>query len=376
MRSRAVLEINLDLLKKNAQTLKNIKPQSFFCPMLKANAYGHGAVFIAKALWDIGVKQVGVLSVDEAWPIRKALSKMDILIFSPLIHKDDLSWIVQENLTVVCSHWMDIQNLAQLQKKARIHLKFDTGFSRLGFNLNSVSQILDFLKQNPQLELEGFGTQLVSGEELGDKNSFSFSQLQQFLDLMKFFPNKKNHILNSSALISQFIHSDISDLGVRPGISLYGIKPKVFFQNKTIKEKWSHLSLYPVSCLKSQIVAVHEISKDTPVSYGAHWKAPKKSKIATVSLGYADGFLRAFNNKREVLFRGHKRPVVGNVCMDFFMIDLTDIKTEKAIELGEEVIIFGADKLTVEDQAVAVNTIPYELFTSISSRVKRVYTKS
>ncbi|MCZ0931878.1 MAG: alanine racemase, partial [Oligoflexia bacterium] len=154
MKSRAVLEINLKLLKKNAQTLKSIKPQSFFCPMLKADAYGHGAIPIAKALWDIGVKQVGVLNIDEAWPIRKALAQMDILIFSPLIHKEDLSWIVKENLTVVCSHWMGLQNLAKLQKKTRIHLKFDTGFSRLGFNLNSVSKILDFLKQNPQLRLE------------------------------------------------------------------------------------------------------------------------------------------------------------------------------------------------------------------------------
>ncbi|MDE0092259.1 MAG: alanine racemase [Oligoflexia bacterium] len=374
--SRAVLEINLSLVKKNAQILKSMTPHSFFCPMLKADAYGLGAVPIAKALSEIGVKQVGVLNFEEAWPIRKALPKMDILIFGSFIKKEDLSGMLENNLTIVCSNWTDLKNLAQLEKKARLHLKFDTGFSRLGFHLNSVSQTLDFLKQNPQLKLEGFGTQLVSGEELGDKNSFSFQQLTQFLSLAKNFPNKKNHILNSAGLISQFAHSDSTDLGARPGISLYGIKPKIFFKNKAVEDKWNHLPLQPVSCLKSQIVALRELSKGAPVSYGAYWKAPKRSTIATVSLGYADGFFRAFGKKREVLFRGKNRPVIGAVCMDFFMIDLTDTDKEKPIELGEEVIIFEKDKLTVEDQATAINTIPYELFTSIGPRVKRVYINS
>ena len=227
------------------------------------------------------------------------------------------------------------------------------------------------------MELEGIGTHLVSGEELGDNNSFSSFQLQKFLDLIRFFPNTKNHILNSSALISQFVHSDSSNLGARPGISLYGIKPKVFFQNSKAEEKWNQLQLRPVSCLKSRIVSVQELSKGAPVSYEARWKAPRKSKIATVSLGYADGFLRALDKKREVLFRGKKRPVIGAICMDFFMIDLTD--EDKAIELGEEVIIFGADKqasLSAEEQAEAINTIPYELFTNIGSRVERLYIKN
>ena len=376
MNDRAVLEVNLDLLKKNALFLKNIKAQSFFCPMLKADAYGHGSVPVGKTLLDIDIKQVGVITTDEAWLIKESVPEMDILIFGSLINKEDLSWIVEENLVVVCSHWKDIQNLAQMKKKARIHLKFDTGFSRLGFNLNSAQKLVDFLKRNPQLKLEGIGTQLVSGEELADKNSFSFLQLKLFLKLTKFFPQAKQHILNSSALVSQFIHSDNLDLGARPGISLYGIKTKVFFKNQPAENNWKNLPLKPVSCLKSQIVALREISKGTPVSYNSHWKASKKSKIATVSLGYADGFFRALGKKREVLFRGHKRPVVGAVCMDFFMIDLTNIKDEKPIEIGEEVILFGKDKLTIEDQALAVNTIPYELFTSIGSRVKRVYTKN
>ena len=376
MKNRAIFEINLELLKKNAKLLKNIKNQSFFCPMLKANAYGHGSVPVTKVLLDIGIKQVGVITADEAWVIRESIPEMDILIFGSLINKEDLSWILEEKLAVVCSHWLDLQNLAQIKKKARIHLKFDTGFSRLGFNLNSAQKLFDFLKNNPQLKLEGIGTQLVSGEELADKNSWSFLQLSQFLKLTTFFPQAKKHILNSSALISQFAHSDTLDIGARPGISLYGIKPKVFFQNQQVENKWKDLPLQPVSSLKSQIVALREIPKGTPVSYNSSWKAGRKSKIATVSLGYADGFLRALGKKREVLFRGQKSPVIGAICMDFFMIDLTDTKEKKPIEIGEEVILFGRDKLTAEDQAVAVDTIPYELFTNIGPRVKRVYTNN
>ena len=415
MKDRAILEINLDLLKKNAVQLQSMTAQAFFCPMLKANAYGHGAVFAAQALYDVGVKQVGVLTSEEALPIKKLLPNMDVLIFKPLLSKEDLSWIAEKHLIPVCSNWIDLKNLGQLQKKIRIHLKFDTGFSRLGFKLDSIQKLLEFLKNNSQIKLEGVGSHLVSGEELWDKSSFSFSQLKKFLDLVKFFPNKKNHILNSPALISQFVHQSSSspqktqplesppdlqdlsfpqkqesdpasqtlsnafDLGARPGISLYGIKTKVFFQNHKAKEKWNQLQLQAVSRLKSQIAALKDLEKGDSVSYGRHWTAPRKSKIAVVSLGYADGFFRALGKKREVLFRDQKTPVVGAVCMDFFMIDLTDIKGEKPIELGEEVIIFGKAKnsaLPIEEQAAALNTIPYELFSSLGSRVKRVYIKN
>ena len=382
MKSRASLEINLELLKKNANLLKKINGDSFFCPMLKANAYGHGSASIAKALWEAGIKTLGILTVEEAESINNFIPEMDILIFSPLISKEDLSFIVEKKLIPVCSNWGDLENLAQLQKKIRIHLKFDTGFSRLGFKTDQAEKLLEFLKNHAFLHLEGIASHLVSGEELEDKNSFSKIQLQGFLNLTKYFPQAKKHLLNSSALISQFIHENSGNqsaklnLGARPGISLYGIKPQVFFQNQSAKDKWKELNLQTVSCLKSQIVALQDLKKGDVVSYGACWKASRKTKIAVVSLGYADGFFRALGKKREVLFRGQKANVVGTVCMDFFMIDVTDIKEEKPLKLGEEVLIFGTDKLTVEDQAKAVKTIPYELFTSLGPRVKRVYTKT
>ena len=377
MKNRAVLEINLNLLKQNCLTLKSFAEDSFFCPMVKADAYGHGAVPVTKALLELGVKQVGVISASEAWSIRELVEDMDILIFGPVLNKEDLSWIIEEQLVLVCSNWQDLKYLAQYKNPSRIHLKFNTGFFRLGFDLNSAEKIFYFLKDNSQIQLEGLSTQLVSGEELGDKESFSHYQIKQFTELKKIFSCQKIHALNTSALLSSFVHEEKNICGARPGIGLYGVKPEILFKNKKAEDKWKNLPFLPVSSLKSYIVAVHQLKKGDFVSYGGNWKASRPSQIATVSLGYGDGFLRSFGSFREVLLRGKKRSVVGTVCMDFFMIDVTDFyKREEPIQLGEEVIIFGTQKeisLSPQNQAEYAGTISYELFSRLGPRVDRVY---
>ena len=372
MESRAVLEVNLSAVKHNARLLKSLAGDAFFCPMIKADAYGHGSTAIAKTLTEEGFNQVGVINADEARPIRENNSEIDILIFEPLFNSSDLLWVSQENLVLVCSDWASLKKLALLKKNFRIHLKFDTGFSRLGFALQESPQLLAFLKDHPLLKLEGIASHLISGEELYDHKSLTYKQLQSFLKLKKPFPNTKHHLLNSSGLISQYANELNTKLGVRPGISLYGIKPKVLFKNSKAHAKWDALSFTLSSCLKSRIIALRNISKGDPVSYGACWKAKKNTKIATVSLGYADGFIRAFSKQRKVLFRGKKRPVTGTVCMDFFMMA---VEEEKNVQLGEEVVIFDSQNLSPEEQAKDIDTIPYELFTSLGSRVKRIYKK-
>ncbi len=378
MKNRAVLEVDLNLLKQNCLTLKSLAKNLFFCPMVKADAYGHGAIPVTKTLLSIGVKQVGVISVGEAWAVRELVEDIDILIFGPVLNKEDLSWAVEEKLILVCSNWLDLESLSQYGKPCRIHLKFNTGFSRLGFDLSSVEKLDIFLKDNPQIQLEGLATQLVSGEELGDKESFSFCQTEELSKLHKVFSCSNFHALNTSALIADFVHGGNVHFGARPGIGLYGIKPEVFLKNEKAKPKWENLFLAPVSCLKSYIVGMHELNKGDPVSYGACWKASRPSQIATVSLGYGDGFLRNSNSIREVLFRGKRSPVVGAVCMDFFMIDVTDFanKREKPVQIGEEVVIFGRQGQTFlcpQDQAFKSGSIVYEFFCRLGPRVERVY---
>lgn len=382
MRNRAVLEVDLDLIKNNCLALQKMAGKGFFCPMVKADAYGHGAVPITKALSKTGVQQVGVISVNEAWSIREYVQGLDILIFGPILDKRDLSWAVEENLIFVCSNWMDLKNLAQLKHSSRIHLKFDTGFSRLGFPLNSVEKLVCFLKDHPQICLEGLVTQLISSEEIADKKSLSFYQIQQFLKLKSFFSCPHLHAFNTSGLISQFVHGESIDLGARPGIGLYGLKPKIFFKTQEAERSWDNLSFSLVSCLKSYIVDLHQLQPGDGVSYGACWRAKQPSQIATVSLGYGDGFLRAFGSDRKVLFRGKRRPVAGTVCMDFIMIDLTeDFKDSLSppVQIGEEVVIFGRqgeDFLCPQQQAECSGSIAYELFSRLGSRVERVYKNS
>lgn len=381
MKSRAVLEVNLNLLKKNYRALKALTKDSFFCPMLKANAYGHGAGAVAQALQSSGVQQVGVMSLDEAGSLRKQLKSMDILIFNPVLNKEDLSWILEEKMALVCSHWEALKKVSELKKPARIHLKFDTGFSRLGFSLDSAEALHQFLKDHPQIKLEGLASQLVFGEELGDDKSFSSLQLKNFSRLKNIFPALPFHAFNTSALLSSFVHQKKESFGVRPGIGLYGSKTQVSFQNEEAKRNWEKISLSPVSQLKSQVLDFHKIPKGASVSYGGLWKAKRPSQIATVSLGYGDGFFRSAGSFREVLFRGKKRPIVGTVCMDFFMIDVTacDKEEEAPLQMGEEVVIFGEQKgafLSPEVQAKASGTIVYELFSRLSDRVHRVYKES
>ena len=325
MKSRAVLEVDLSAVRNNVSLLKSIAGSSaFFCPMLKANAYGHGAAPIAKTLKAEGIQQVGVIDTDEAWTIRSALPDLDILVYDPLISEEELLWMIHENLVLVCSDWESLKQVAQLKKRVRIHLKFDTGFSRLGFEPKDSEKLLLFLKEQPQIHLEGFGTHLISAEELADKNSRTYQQLKKFLLLEKSFPKARSHLLNTAGLISQFVNGEFCEFGSRPGLGLYGIKPKVYLKDQKAQKKWEDLPFRSSSSLKSRVVALRELSKGGLVSYGGRWKANKKTRVGVVSMGYADGFPRALGSNRKVLLRGKKRSVIGAVCMDFFMIELKE----------------------------------------------------
>ena len=380
---------------------------AFFCPMLKANGYGHGAVPLAKALMEEGVCHLGLLNIEEALPIvaqqqhisktsriatealpivSKQKTRPDILIFGVRHSSEELLWGVRNHLVFVCSNTHDLQRLAGLKRRVRIHLKFDTGFSRLGFSLSQGPKLKAFLKDHSQIQLEGLATHLIAGEEIGDLNSPSAKQLKDFLQLKKLFPGVLLHALNSAGLIARFVHRQNRwlGLGARPGISLYGEKPHIVFnetEENTLQAKktWANLGLFPVSCLKSHIVEIREVPKGKLVSYGGEWKAKRKSKIAVVPLGYGDGFLKSPGSQREVLFRGQRSVIAGAICMDFFMLDITDALKEGSAPArpDEEVVIFGKQKsafLSPQDQARLANSSVYELFCRISPRIPRIYT--
>ena len=341
--------------------------------MVKDNAYGHGAVPVTQSLTDTPIQQVGVISVMEAWQIQEFVSTPPhILIFGPILNKEDWQWLAdnnQKSCLPVINNWLDLEKAKEIKTPLKIHLKFDTGFTRLGFSLKEADKIKSFLETAPSLQVEGICTQLPSNT----KGEFlSVSQLKK---LKLLFSAKHTHSLNTEALISEFIHNERVSEGARPGIGLYGIKPPIPFQNKKAEEKWEHLEFKSVTTLKSYIVNIHQLKKGGKVSYSGTWKALRDSTIATVSLGYGDGFSRSFSNKGHVLYRGKQVPITGRVCMDFFMIDVTDI-SEKPAQIGEEVVIFGHQNesvLSASEQAACIGTIPYELFANLGDRIKRHY---
>jgi len=380
--ARSLLEVNLKHLKHNYDLLKKFcTPQSFFCPMVKDQAYGHGMLPIVKTLLEQNTKYLGVLTVSEALQIKNTFkTEINVLIFGPVLNQEEISMAVSNQVTLVINNWVDLRQLRHCQK-AKIHLKFDTGFSRLGFVVSEATQIKNFLNQNPHIQLEALCTQLLYGEELWDLSHFSHTQIRKIQALKSVFPNCFIHLFNTSALCVTALSGlseKFSDIGVRPGIGLYGIKPEIHFKDLSLKQKWENFSLKPIACLKTYVVNVHHLNCGDRVSYGGHWIAQRDSLVITVSLGYGDGFFRSLFSKREVLFRGQRAPIVGTVCMDFFMVDVTDCisQDEQPIILGEEVVIFGEQRdavLSLVDQSQKIGTIPYEFLVRLGSRVKRTY---
>ncbi len=400
--ARAVLELDLGKLKKNCAALRRLAPEgAFFCPMAKAGGYGHGAAPVVQALTEEGVRQAGVATVSEAWQIRNGREagpanrrgrepgpdSLDILVFGPVLNKEDLSWGMENHLVFVLGSWIELEALAKEARTrgrlGRAHLKFDTGFSRLGFELSEAEKLKAFLSKNPQIRLEGLASQLIEGSEAGIEKSPSRRQLERFLALKGIFPSLPFHALNTAGLISAWSHNMSCDTGSRPGIGLYGLKPAAAFASQRAKKKAAGLRLEPASRLKSFVAAVRRLKKGGRVSYSGEWTAPRPSVIIAVSIGYGDGFLRAAGQGgkgggRQILFRGRRVPIAGRVCMDFFMADVTEcLKGGQPLPRpGEEAVIFGRQGqafLSVEEQSEWAGTIPYEMFVRLGDRVQRAY---
>jgi alanine racemase len=263
------------------------------------------------------------------------------------------------------------------EKPYPVHVKFDTGMNRLGFPVEDADALVQYFKKS-KLRLEGILTHLHSAEDAGHFFGETFKQLTLFRGLEEKFVEFKcaSHVLNSAGLLN-FIHHQgqklphhiSSQQGARPGISLYGLSSL----------ESPPMALKPVMSLRSRILKYKKIKKGEGVSYSVTWKAPQESIIAVVPMGYADGYRRSLSNKGRVLFRGKMAPVVGTVCMDYFMIDLTaHIQNESLDNLGpEEVTLWGEDSLgnslSVKDLAKDAGSISWEMLTGVSDRVPRIF---
>lgn len=387
--------INLDHLENNYRVLKSmVGDDVFFCPMVKANAYGHGDVEIALKLEQLGVKTLGVGLVEEGLLLRQMGVQCDLLVFG-IFDAKAVEQIVKWRLTPVISLWQQIAALESsphlgLGQKIPIHLKFDTGMHRLGFAVSDAKKLFERLQSHSRIVLQGVCTHLFKGDDAEDLHGQSFSQLAQFQEVERVFSSMshdlnsnspvRSHALNSAGSLNFHLlrmsqkvlpHGISAHQGVRPGLLLYGIDP---MSSSSLAQ-----ALKPVMSLRSHIVRYHRLRPQESVSYGATWRASRNSVIGVIPIGYADGYHRLLSNKAEVLVKGRRAPQVGNVCMDYIMVDVTGLMTDHEIEnnIEVEVTLFGQDSqgnsLSVNELANKAQTIPWEILTSVGERVPRVF---
>ena len=374
--SLSKLVINLDALRKNIQTVKGLIGQdSFLYPFIKSNAYGLGVHHVFPIFLKEGFLEFGVLNTKEIQSISNPQAKF--LLFGAM---EDPSLIVKnQNWIPVIHCFDDLKNFSDkvLKNKTKhsIHIKINTGMARLGFEVSEVDSVISYLKEQTHLQLEGVCGHLPCGENLKGVSQDQIKTFKQQLQKFKnTFSNIKSHLYNSHALVSSWSHQQPLEFGCRVGGCFYGAKPLVHFENSQSKEKWSQINIQPVTTLKSSIVSSRIVPQNKGVSYGWNWKAKRDSSIAVVGMGYADGLWKSFKGG-QVLFRGQRAPIVGDICMNFFMIDVTDILGSSLPKAGEEVVIYGQQKeseITINDWATHTGSIPYEIMTNIGFSLDKV----
>ena len=349
--------------------------------MVKADAYGHGAIQVAQTLLGPNLSHLGVGLVEEALQLREHEIRVPILLFG-MFDSNSCEALIKYNVTPVISDLGELvylnEKLSQNQK-FKIHLKFNTGMNRLGLEISDAARVRNFLDKHKNFELEGICTHLLNGEDAGAENAESARQLQKFFEVDEKFSDLPHfrHALNSSATANLYLRdknakknvpNQIAELGARPGISLYG--------GEVITQEMGKLDLRPVMSLKSKLAMLHSVKQGEVISYGGRWRADVDSLIGVVPIGYADGYYRSLTNSGEVLCHGIVVPVVGTICMDYFMINLTAVAPHAKIQVGDEVVLFGKQKdkqILASDLAKKVGTISYEVLARISGRVPRVY---
>lgn len=365
------------------QLFQMVGQNEFFCPMVKANAYGHGDIEISKVITDEGVSSLGVALIEEGVRLRESgLDRVDILVFHPYLTTKDAEILRRHRLTPVLSSWSSLESLEKTfeSESCGVHLKFNTGMSRLGFSLHEADQLSRYFRSNNRLKIEGLCTHLLSGEDRGIPNSRTDGQIESLHSAAKKFSglNLKIHCLNSSAIVAQFClqQKGLDNMGARPGLSLYGVKPEIMTSDPRARERWSEINFKPVMSVESSIVLTQFVPSGSTVSYGGTFQAQRDTLIGVIPVGYADGYSRHFSNIGAMLCCGRKVPVSGTVCMDFTMVNLTDLQKMREHWVGEPVVILGAQdeaRIAADDLARMINTNSYEVLTNFSSRMPRVY---
>ncbi|MBE7044412.1 MAG: alanine racemase [Ruminococcaceae bacterium] len=374
METRTWAEINLDALSENIRAIRNlVKKSTKILAVVKADAYGHGVLESAKTLLENGADYLGVASLDEGIQLRRHGISAPILILGA-IEKHCAETVVCEDLIPAVFDSEMARAISEAAQRigtlAKIHIKVDTGMSRIGFvagvDDDAVSKEILEISKMPGILIEGIFSHFATADEADD--SYMRLQLSRFLKICTMLEENGleipiRHIANSGAIMMYpETHLDM----VRAGIILYGLYPSSEVDR-------SRLDLKPVMAVKSRITMIKELEENRGVSYGKVYITSQNTRVATVPIGYADGYTRTLSGRAQMIAKNKKVPVIGRICMDQCMIDVTNVHT---ISTGDEVIIFGADTVTADDLAEWIGTINYEIVCLIAKRIPRVYLKN
>ena len=362
--------INLSALANNLSEVRRlIHPSCEILAIVKANAYGHGATTIAKTLVELGVQRFGVASVQEGLTLRESGISYPILVMGGLL-PSQLSELIEHRLTPVLSNNVIAQQFAEFVLHSQltpypIHLKVDTGMRRLGFSPESIISLLETPEIQTSLTVEGLMTHLADADNVDPE--FTRTQLECFQTVMSQLKLSGRsialvHAANSAGITHHpFSHFNM----VRPGLMLYGCSTRTTPQQE--------ITLEPVMKITTHIVQVRSVQPNEYVGYSHGYQATKPLKLAVLPVGYAHGYPRSLSNRGRVLIQGQRVPVIGNICMDMMMVD---VSTLSRVSIGEEVVLLGPqeeDAIHAEEMASWLDTIPYEILCNLGSRARHVY---
>ncbi|MBI1804060.1 MAG: alanine racemase [Ignavibacteriae bacterium] len=366
------VEINLNALQFNVSEIrKRVGPKVKIMGIVKANAYGHGIVGVAHALTRFGVDYLGVGFLEEGVQLRNHGISAPILVLGGVVGSQIHQFLSYDlDITVASieiAELIDTEALVNSGKRARVHLKIDTGMERIGVHAENAGPFIERVCGLKNIDVVGIYSHLATADE-HDK-SFAEEQMQRFTTVLDCIRRKGiaipfQHIANSGAILDlpQSYYSM-----VRPGIMLYGIYP-----SDTTSES---IPLHPVLTLRSKVAFIKEVPAGVSISYGRQYTTTRRTKIATVPIGYGDGYGRMLTNQIDVLIRGNRYPVVGTICMDQIMVDLGP---DSNVHVGVDVTLIGREgneTITAWEISKKLGTIPYEVLTNIAARVPRVTTE-
>ena len=361
-------EVDLAALRENLNAIKAFVAPSKVMAVVKANGYGHGLERTALCLQGAGVDSLGVAYIEEAIALRQCGVTIPVLVFGGLL-QEQLELYIKHNVDVTASSVSKLEQIEataqRLKRRARVHLKIDTGLERIGVHYYTAQTLFDAALRANHSDIVGVYSHFadVNRSDL----AIAKLQLERFLSALKYYEERAQspflrHIASSSGLMAlKESHLDM----VRPGLTLYGVYPGPGYE--------SVLHVKPVLTLNSHVVYFKVVKKGAGVSYGHKWHAPHDTRVVTIPIGYGDGYLRALSNRASVIIRGKRSPIVGVVCMDQLMVNIgpsgEGYNDDEVTLIGES----GNERVSVEELAAHIETTPHEILVSLNQRIPRVY---